>query len=58
MKYVEPTSNLFYSDNNQTFSDRNTMYSLIWYARNIFSKANSNVLEKRLISFVTDTVGQ
>lgn len=35
----------------KTFSDRNTMYSLIWYARNVFSKANSNPLEKRLIFF-------
>lgn len=35
----------------KTFNDRNTMYSLIWYAVSIFSKANSNLLEKRLIFF-------
>lgn len=42
----------------KTFSDRNTMCDLIWYAMNILSKANSNLLEKRLIFSVTDTVGQ
>ena len=35
----------------KTFTDRNTMYSLIWYAMNIISKGNSNLLEKRLIFF-------
>lgn len=42
----------------KTFSDRNTMGNLIWYAMNILSKANSTLLEKRLIFPVTDTVGQ
>lgn len=30
----------------KTFSDRNTMCSLIWYGMNIFCKANYNLLEK------------
>ena len=42
----------------KTFADRNTMYSLNWYAMNIISKGNSTSQRKDSSSFVTDTVGQ